>query len=237
MKPVNGVVTGIVTAVGAGKVKLKFPWLHESDGEERESNWARVAVAMAGNDRGTFLMPEVGDEVLVAFEKGSFDNPYVIGFLWNGQDPPPETDTQKRVIKTKSGHTVTFNDNPGSEEIVIESQGGQKVELKDTPTGSITVETQMGNKIEFSDIGGSITLTALKDITLNAPLSITLSSASISLNAPMVSMGTMLNVTPAMFSIVSPAIQMTGITTITGKTTITGPSGTPTVPAGILSVT
>ena len=92
MKPINGVVTGIVTAVGAGKVKLKFPWLHESDGGERESNWARIATAMAGNDRGTFLMPEVGDEVIVAFEKGSFDHPYVIGFLWNGKDKPPKKD-------------------------------------------------------------------------------------------------------------------------------------------------
>ncbi len=232
MKPINGVVTAIVTAVGAGKVKLKFPWLHETDGEERESNWARIATAMAGNDRGTFLMPEVGDEVLVAFEKGSFGNPYVIGFLWNGKDTPPETDTQKRVIKTKSGHTVTFNDNSAGEEIVIESQGGQKVELKDTPTGSITVETQMGNKIEFSDVGGSITLTALKDITLNAPLSITLSTASISLSAPMVSMGTMLNVTPGTFTIVSPTIQLTG------NTSIVGPSITPVTPMpGTLNIT
>lgn len=182
MKPINGVVTAIVTQVRPGEVKLKFPWLHEREDEEKESNWARIATAMAGNDRGTFLMPEKDDEVLVAFEKGSFQHPYVIGFPWNGQDKPPETDTQKRTIKTKSGHVVTFNDNTGSEGITIESQGGQKIEIKDVPTGSITIETQMGNKIEFDDISASLTLTALKDINLNALMSITLTAASIQLN-------------------------------------------------------
>lgn len=224
MKPINGVVTAVVTQVRPGEVKLKFPWLHESEDEEKESNWARIATAMAGNDRGTFLMPEVDDEVLVAFEKGSFEHPYVIGFLWNGQDKPPETDTQKRTIKTKSGHVVTFNDNTGSEGITIESQGGQKVELKDTPPGSISIETSTGNKIQFSDMGGSITLTALNNITLNAPLAITLTSASISLNAPIMSLGSILSVTPASYTIVSPNIQLKGTTTITGPTKV------PTIP-------
>jgi len=133
MRTINGVVTGIVTQVRAGEVKLKFPWLHESDSEERESNWARIATAMSGNGRGTFLMPEVNDEVLVAFEKGSFQHPYIIGFLWNGHDTPPETDTRKRVVKTKSGLKITFDDNSAE----IEIDGGRK----------ITIDRQ---KIEFS---------------------------------------------------------------------------------------
>ena len=96
---INGVVIGIVTNVGEGKVKIKFPWLHEKDEDEKESNWARIATAMAGNDKGTFFMPEVGDEVLVAFEQGDFNSPYVIGFLWNGKDKPPEIDIKKKSYK------------------------------------------------------------------------------------------------------------------------------------------
>lgn len=237
MKPINGVVTGIVTHVGAGKVKLKFPWLHEDENEERQSNWARIATAMAGSDRGTFLMPEVEDEVLVAFEKGSFDHPYVIGFLWNGRDEPPDTDTQKRVIKTRSGHTITFDDNSGSEEILIESQGGQKVTLKDTPVGSITIQTKMGNEISLDEsAGGSISLNALNQITLTAPVSITLESASVLLDTQVVSMGTALSVTPASFTILSPTIQLTGTTSVTGPTSITGPSGIPVLSGGALTI-
>ena len=125
MKSMNGVVTGIVTKVRPGEVKLKFPWLHESDNEEKESDWARIASAMAGNGRGTFVMPEVNDEVLVAFERGSFNHPYVIGFLWNGKDKPPENDTQKRTIKTKSGLKISFDDNSAE----IEIDGGRKITI------------------------------------------------------------------------------------------------------------
>ena len=67
---------------------MKFPKLSSS----LESAWAPVAAPLAGKQRGAFFMPELGDEVLVAFEDGSFDSPYIIGFLWNGVDMPPETD-------------------------------------------------------------------------------------------------------------------------------------------------
>jgi phage baseplate assembly protein V len=130
---INGVVVGIVTNVRKGAVKVKFPWLHEEDADEKESNWARVATAMAGNDMGTFLMPEVGDEVLVAFDHGDFNSPYVIGSLWNGKDKPPEDDCKKRVIKTKSGLKITFDDNTAE----IEIDGGRKISIN-------------GQRIEFT---------------------------------------------------------------------------------------
>ena len=131
MKPMNGVVIGIVTSVKEGEVKVKYPWLHED--EEKNSNWIRIATTMAGNDRGTFFMPELDDEVLVAFEQGSFNHPYIVGFLWNGKDKPPEKDTKKRMIKTKSGLKITFDDNSAE----IEIDAGRK----------ITINSQ---KIEFT---------------------------------------------------------------------------------------
>jgi uncharacterized protein involved in type VI secretion and phage assembly len=160
MKPMNGVVEGIVTAVKEGEVKVKYPWLHEEEGEEKESDWIRIATSMAGNDRGTFFMPELEDEVLVAFKHGDFNSPYIIGFLWNGKDKTPEKDTKKRKIKTKSGHIVEFDDNTAVEKITIQSKSKHKIELNDKFPGRITIESAGKQKIEINDTPpGSITIT------------------------------------------------------------------------------
>src|ERR1700750_1699162 len=85
----HGVVIGIVTnnqdPDGMHRVKVRFPWLNLDD----ESHWARVATPMAGDKRGAYFLPEPDDEVLVAFEHGSLEHPYVIGSLWNGKDKAP----------------------------------------------------------------------------------------------------------------------------------------------------
>ncbi len=74
------------------RVKVKFPWIRSKDGGDKEdylSNWCRVASPMAGKGRGFVCLPEVDDEVLVAFEKGSMRYPVVIGSVWNKEDVPP----------------------------------------------------------------------------------------------------------------------------------------------------
>ena len=110
----KGVALALVTQnkdpEGLGRVKLRFPW----ESQPRESDWARCAVPMAGKDRGTYFLPEIGDEVLVAFEREDMRFPYVLGALWNGQDKPPESNSNgqndRRVIKSRSGHKLTFDD-------------------------------------------------------------------------------------------------------------------------------
>ena len=91
-----GVVVGIVTnnqdPENLHRVKVQFPWLDGST----ESHWARVATPMAGKNRGLYFLPEVDDEVLVAFEHGSIDFPCVIGSLWNGKDTPPESNSDRQ---------------------------------------------------------------------------------------------------------------------------------------------
>src|SRR5262245_22538227 len=87
---IYGVVPGVVTSNDdpekLGRVKLRFPWLSD----EVESGWARVALPAAGNLRGVYMLPEVDDEVLVAFEQGDVRFPYVVGGLWSSKLPPPE---------------------------------------------------------------------------------------------------------------------------------------------------
>ena len=114
-----GLVVGVVTnnqdPDGLGRVKVRFPWLSDDE----ESHWARIAVPMGGKERGTYFLPEVDDEVLVAFEHGSPSFPYVLGALWNGKDVPPTTNddgkNNLRLIKSRSGHVIKLNDEDGKE--------------------------------------------------------------------------------------------------------------------------
>lgn len=210
----NGVVVATVTAVKKGAVKVKYPWLHEREDQDRQTDWVRIAAPMAGNDRGMFFMPEVQDEVLVAFEKGDFGHPYVVGFLWNGKDAPPETDVKKRTIKSKTGHVLSFNDNIGQQEILIESQGQNTIRIKDIPLGKITVKTALGNTVEIDDTTGSVSITALTKISLQAPL-IQLQAGAIQVTGALAVQGA---------STLNGALTVQGATAITGTTTITGPT-------------
>src|SRR5512147_2546974 len=83
-------VTDIKDPDGQGRVKVTLPWAVDTGGARFEA-WARVATLMAGNNRGTWFVPDVNDEVLVAFEGGNSRKPCVVGALWNGTDSPPES--------------------------------------------------------------------------------------------------------------------------------------------------
>lgn len=131
---VYGAVIGIVSNLddpdAKGRVKVRFPWLHEN----ADSPWARIASFMAGKDRGAVFRPEMDDEVLVLFEHGDMRFPYIIGSLWNGKDAPPQErgadgGNDIRLIKSRSGHTLLFDDTSGSEKITITDKGGNVVEL------------------------------------------------------------------------------------------------------------
>ncbi len=137
-----GVVTGVVTnnqdPDKMGRVKVKFPWLSE----DVESAWARLATPGAGASCGLFMLPEVDDEVLVAFEHGRMELPYVLGSLWNGQDAPPETDdgaNNLRLLKSRSGHVVRLDDTDGEEKIEIVDKSGKNTIVVDTANNAVTV--------------------------------------------------------------------------------------------------
>lgn len=141
-----GVVVGIVTnnhdPENMHRVKVRFPWLNLDD----ESNWARVASAMAGNGRGAYFLPEVDDEVLVAFEHGSVEHPYVIGALWNGKDAAPESNADgnndNRAFHSRSGHVIRMSDKAGSEKIEIIDKTGHNRVVISASDNSISIEAQ-----------------------------------------------------------------------------------------------
>ena len=100
---------------------------------------------MAGPERGTYFLPEVDDEVLVAFDHGGIHHPYVIGALWNGKDKPPETNDDGknniRVIKSRSGHVIRLNDEDGKEKIEIIDKSEKNSIIFDTAENTITITT------------------------------------------------------------------------------------------------
>ncbi|MFA9516354.1 phage baseplate assembly protein V [Halopenitus sp. H-Gu1] len=171
----DGVAVGIVTdnedPEGMGRVKLEFPWRDASD----ESYWARVTTPMAGDDMGTFFLPEVGNEVLVAFENGDVSHPYVLGALWNGQEGPPEDNADGkndvRQIKSRSGHELTFDDNDTAGKVEIETNAGHTIVLDDASGGEkITIEDESGqNRIEFDAVSSSVSIEAGAKLTIEAP--------------------------------------------------------------------
>ena len=138
-----GVAFAIVTnnkdPDGIGRVKVKLPWMDD----QTESDWARVVAPMAGKDRGFYFLPEVDDEVLVAFEHGSPDRPYVLGALWNGKDKPPETNADGknhvRVIKSRSGHVIRLTDKDGEEKIEIIDKSAKNSIVISTKDNTITI--------------------------------------------------------------------------------------------------
>jgi uncharacterized protein involved in type VI secretion and phage assembly len=190
-----GVVTNNQDPENMHRVKVRFPWLSH----DIESNWARVAASMAGPGRGTYFLPEVDDEVLVAFEHGCVDYPYVLGCLWNGKDTPPESnddgENNHRTIRSRSGHTVRLNDAAGSETIEIIDKSGDNKIVVNTAANSITIEanaditikstrgklTMEASGIEMTSRAG-ITVQATQSIELKATAQVTVQGATIHLN-------------------------------------------------------
>ena len=118
-RKVQGVVLGIVAQLedpeSLGRIKVTFPTF---DGVAK-SNWARIATPLASSAAGLFFQPEIDDEALVSFLDGDMDKPYIVGFLWNGSNLPPEDVASKRTLTTISGHTMVFDDTEGEENITI----------------------------------------------------------------------------------------------------------------------
>jgi uncharacterized protein involved in type VI secretion and phage assembly len=159
-----GLVIGIVTdnqdPKGWGRVKVKYPWLSS----DHASDWARVVAIGAGAQRGIEFLPEVNDEVVVGFEMNDVHHPFVMGGLWNGQDAPPRKSgevirgghVQRRIIRSRAGHSITLDDSDLASSIAIEDKAGNKI-LLDSRENKVLIEAK-----------GDAALTAQGNLRLNA---------------------------------------------------------------------
>jgi uncharacterized protein involved in type VI secretion and phage assembly len=172
-----GVYPALVTDIRdpdtLGRVKVQVPSVGQS-------NWARIATLMAGKHRGTWFIPDVGDEVLVAFEAGDPRRPYVVGSLWSREDAPPESmdakgNNYRKVLHSRKGVKFTLDDTDGAEQMVLETPGGQKVILMDD-AGAVVIEDSNGNSVRL-DSGG---------IAVTSPAKVTVTASTVEISAGMV---------------------------------------------------
>jgi uncharacterized protein involved in type VI secretion and phage assembly len=159
-----GVVTQNQDPEGLCRVKVRFPW-HE---KQSESYWARLVMPMAGDDRGFVTIPEVGDEVLVAFEREDLRFPYVLGALWNGKDKPPrhndDGSNDKRIFQSRKKHYLLFDD--GAQGVVeLKHEKGRKVTLDDN---GFVVQDERGNQVKVDSNSGSMTIETTGQLSIKA---------------------------------------------------------------------
>jgi phage protein D len=188
-----GIVADNKDPKGWGRVRVKFPTLTE----EHMSNWARVVSVGAGANRGFDCLPEINDEVLVAFEHGDIHRPYVMGGVWNGQDAPPEPiantvhngKVRLRTLKTRVGHKLQFveEDKDSSKKgAYLETVDAHKLQLNDsekfieikTKAGhyarlddqnkKIEVNSTGGHSLRMNDNGSTVELTSTGDLTVKS---------------------------------------------------------------------
>ena len=169
---IAGAVIGLVTnnkdPDNWGRVKVQFPWLAD---EKVESTWARLAHFYAGPDRGGYIIPEVGDEVVLMFEHGDMNAPYVVGSLWNGKDKVPgpgnpDGENNTKWWQSRSGHKMRFEDKDGAEKIILVDKSGKLTFHIDVAADLITMEATTGD-IYFKAPEGPINIEA-KTMTINA---------------------------------------------------------------------
>ncbi len=193
---VYGVVQAIVTDVrdpqNQGRVKLKFPWLDDT----YATDWARTVQWAAGKQRGSMFLPEVNDEVLVAFEQGDVRRPYVIGGLYNGVDTPPldggvidggSGAVKKRLFVSKKNHVLSFEDDDSKSGVWLKTGSGNLVISLDATGTKITVDAASGDveikgnniKVEAS---GSLELKGSGGVKIDGGASVEVKGGSIKLN-------------------------------------------------------
>jgi uncharacterized protein involved in type VI secretion and phage assembly len=229
-----GIVTNNQDPKGWGRVRVKLPTLTE----EHESYWARIVAIGAGPQRGFDCLPEINDEVLVAFEHGDIHRPYIIGNVWNGQDPPPEKvadsvvdgKVRLRTFKTRTGHRLQFiEEDKGTVKkgIDLDSVYGHQIHLNDTER-NIDIKTKEGHQILLDDQNRKITIKTkgghtciMDDTTQKISLS---STATIEITAPQkitISVGgSTIELMPANINIKSTIINVEATTSLNLKGTV-----------------
>ncbi len=171
---INGILLATVTdnkdPNNLGRVKIMF----ESYSPNKDIEWVRVSNIVAGKNRGSFFIPEIGDEVIVAFQQGYIDRPIVIGSLYSKEDTPPEKTKNDnncvKMLRTRSGHEIIFDDKEEKESILIKSKSGHKIILDDVKDSEkIVIEDKTGNNsIVINSSQDSLVIKSGKEIKINA---------------------------------------------------------------------
>jgi len=166
-------VSDLEDPLDQGRVKVRLPWLG-GDGDQ-VSAWATMVTPYADDDQGLQVLPEVDSMVVVAFEAGDIERPYVLGACWNGTTSLPRTpsnDNPLRLFKSRAGSLIEFDDTAGAPVVAITVAGDKagavhKIVLDDAGD-SITIKARNGAEVSIT-AGGGITIKANTSVSVTAP--------------------------------------------------------------------
>jgi uncharacterized protein involved in type VI secretion and phage assembly len=222
---VEALVSEIVDPEDEARVKVSYPRFDQA----MVSEWARVAQPYAGNDYGFVFVPEVGDEVLVAFVQGDMRFPIIVGGLYNGVDKPPTSprdDRDQKLIRTKGEHELLLDDTADSKRARLKTAGGHTLDLDDEGK-TLAVSSTAGHKVVLDDNAKSITLETAdgQSVVLDGSSGkVTISATSVTLDASTISLGS-----TASHAVLLGDLFVTMFNTHVHPTAV-GPSGPPTPP-------
>jgi uncharacterized protein involved in type VI secretion and phage assembly len=193
-------VTDIVDPDSLGRVQVKFPWLGSAAGGQDVRAWATLLTPYADDQQGILVMPEVGTQVVVAFEAGDLRRPYVVGACWNGREALPETPSapnDKRLWKTRSGSLLEFDDNQAAPKITLSMKSGHLLIMDD---GAQEVKVVHAN-------GSSITIDAAGQVRVQANATVEVTAAAMNVHCPTATFDGIVNCTTLVASVgvVSPS--------------------------------
>jgi uncharacterized protein involved in type VI secretion and phage assembly len=192
------IVTNIVDPAKLGRIEVKFPWLGP-DGENVRA-FATLVTPYADANQGFEMLPAVGSQVCVAFEAGVLRRPYILGASWNGQEPlpaQPEKGNNRRLIRSRSGSLLEFDDTPGASKVTLSMRNGHQLVLDDG-----------GDQITLTHANGCvITFNAAGEIDIQANATVELTAIAFNVHAATATFDGIVNCTTlnASDSIVSPA--------------------------------
>jgi uncharacterized protein involved in type VI secretion and phage assembly len=161
------IVSDLVDPDAKGRIKVTFPFFGAAGSSV--TAWATLLTPYADDDQGFEVLPEVGSQVVVAFEAGDPSRPYIIGACWNGSRSLPvaaQPANNLRTLKTRSGSMLQFDDTAGAAKVTVSMQSGHSVVLDDAAQ-DITVEHSNGCKLNIN-IAGQVTITANSTVEINA---------------------------------------------------------------------
>lgn len=168
------IVTDLVDPDRLSRIQVSYPWLGD-DGKDVRA-WATLLTPYADDNQGFVALPEVDTQVVVGFEAGDLHRPYVVGSCWNGSEMMPVTPTKpnnKRLIRTRAGSLLEFDDSAGAAKVTLSTDKGHKVVLDE---GAMQVEMTHQN-------GSTVTLAPSGGITVNAKSTVDVTAMSMNVHA------------------------------------------------------
>jgi uncharacterized protein involved in type VI secretion and phage assembly len=160
-------VLDIVDPDNLGRIKVGFPWLGDAGSDV--SAWSRLVSLYADDNQGWQILPSVGTEVIVGFEAGSIDRPYIVGAVWNGKEALPDTPAaanNKRLLKTRSGSLLEFDDTDGASKVTLSMSSGHQLVLDDAAQ-QVTLKHSNGCQLVMN-VGGQVSITANSTVEITA---------------------------------------------------------------------